>query len=144
MICVVGVYPCPSLVILEILSFWKQIFQRSLRGVGSTRRRPPFHYSIFGANSEAPKNLYIRSRLQKFRDVQLSQQKITGKLSRFSYWMNSVCYETSLKPIILVLWFTFCRHLPNQPNPSYTPKFLADKILTTFFAVSETQQNGQR
>jgi hypothetical protein len=24
---------------------------------------PQFHYSIFGANSEAPKNLYILSRL---------------------------------------------------------------------------------
>lgn len=24
---------------------------------------PPFHYSIFGANSEAPKNLYVLSRL---------------------------------------------------------------------------------
>jgi hypothetical protein len=34
-----------------------------------TSRRPPFHYSISGANSEIPKNLYILSRLQKFHGV---------------------------------------------------------------------------
>jgi hypothetical protein len=30
---------------------------------------PPFHYSIFGANPEVPKNLYILNRLWKFRNV---------------------------------------------------------------------------
>ena len=32
-------------------------------GLRLVEPKPPFHYSIFGVNSEAPKDLYILSRL---------------------------------------------------------------------------------